>query len=165
MRQLAALGANPAPVMAGIAEGLLHSTQDRFDTKVGPDGIPWVPLAPSTKRMKRGPGLLVETGQMSGTIFPAWGSTFAEISAQSFYSKWHQAGTKPYKIRPKGKKALAIPGIAEGPADKSGKGPVLLRREVNHPGLPARPYIGVSDADRMMILDSVLDALDAALDA
>ena len=154
-RRLLDLGANLSPLMADIAEGLLHSTQDRFSTKVGPDGTPWAPLKPSTL-MQRGPagGILVHTGNLSRDgISHSWGSDYAEVAATPPYARWQQEGTDPYVILPKDKKALGF--VTAG-------GVKIARKKVNHPGLPARPFIGVSTDDAQMIQDKAAKALERA---
>ena len=54
------------------------------------------------------------------------------------YAIYHQYGSKPYVIRPKGKKALSWPGA---------KHPV---KQVNHPGLPARPFFPFDQNGKMI---------------
>lgn len=132
--RLTRLGQDASPMMADIAEHLLESTQRRFAASVGPDGIPWAPL-------KRDPGRrpLLDTGTLRDQIWPAHGSDFAQITATATYARWHQEGTGPYVILPRKGKALAFPGAGGG---------TLARRKVNHPGLPARPFMGLSDQDR-----------------
>lgn len=121
-------------LMADIGEALTESTQRRFATGTAPDGTPWVPLADGSGRTP-----LVDTGRLRGEIFPSHGSDWVEIAATARQARWHQEGTDPYTIVPKGKKALAWPG---------GPGP---RKKVNHPGLPARPFIGLSAEDERTI--------------
>lgn len=156
-KRLMDLGANLAPMMADIAEGLLHSTQDRFRTKVDPDGNAWVPLKPSTL-MKRGTGagILVDTGNLSGDgLHHSWGNDFAEVAATPPYAKWQQEGTDPYVILPKKGQALGF--ISAG-------GVKIARKKVNHSGLPARKFIGVSPEDNEMIQDKAAKALKRAAD-
>lgn len=141
-------GASLAPLMADIGEVLTESTQKRFDAGMGPDGTPWVPLADGSGRTP-----LNDSGRTRGGIFPTSGDDWVEISADSRQARWHQEGTKPYVILPKDKKALNWPG---------GPGP---RRKVNHPGLPARPFMGLSADDGQMIEDLAAIYLEEAGDA
>lgn len=127
-------------LMADIGEVLTESTQRRFDTGIGPDGIAWEPLADGSGRTP-----LRLTGRMRDEIFPTAGDDWVEISATARQARWHQEGTDPFVILAKDKKALSWPG---------GPGP---RKKVNHPGLPARPFIGVSAEDAEQI-----EALGAA---
>lgn len=127
---------NLGPLMARFGEVLLENTQDRFLEGRDPDGNPWAPV-------KRGGRPLLDTGTMRDQIAPVSGADFVELRATARQAAFHQFGTKPFTIRPKGKKALAWPG---------GPGP---RKSVNHPGLVARPFMGLSDEDRRAMDDLV----------
>ncbi|RPE81839.1 phage virion morphogenesis protein [Vulcaniibacterium tengchongense] len=120
------------PLMRDIQEYGIESTQRRFAEGRAPDGTPWVPLKSGSGRTP-----LTDTGRMRDGIHGSHGPTWAEISSDAKQARWHQEGTAPYVILPKSGKALAWEG---------GPGP---RARVNHPGLPARPFIGLSveDAD------------------
>lgn len=137
------LGRDPSPMMAEIAEHLLESTQRRFQTSTGPDGRPWAALKDGSGRKP-----LLKSGTLRDQIIPGHGRDFAEIVASARYAKWHQEGTDPYTILPGSKKALSWPG---------GSHPV---KKVNHPGLPARPFIGLSDEDNAAIEAIALAYLD-----
>lgn len=143
---------NLRPLNKAIAEALTQSTKARFLTARAPDGTPWKPLAESTRRLKKGPGILRESEELYASIVPSWDDTSAGISSDRIYGLWHQQGTKPYVIRAKPGKALRLPGLAQGPATKEGEGAMLYRREVNHPGLPARRFFGISEQDRTEII-------------
>ncbi|MEF2154658.1 phage virion morphogenesis protein [Luteimonas sp. FXH3W] len=117
------------PVMRDIGELLIESTQDRFKKSEGPDGKPWAPV-------KRGGRPLVKSGRMRDDIHSRFGRDFAEVRATARQAAFHQFGTQPYVILPRNKKALFW---------KGGPGP---RHKVNHPGLPPRPFMGLSDDDR-----------------
>jgi phage gpG-like protein len=64
------------------------------------------------------------------------------------YGKYHQYGTSPYVIRPKNKRFLAFP---------VGDGSTIFTKRVNHPGLPARPFLGINEADIREINQIVSD--------
>lgn len=131
-------------LMTHLGEHLVRTTQERFDTGVGPDGIAWRPLKDGSGRKP-----LLKTGTMRDNIFPTSGPDWVEISAGARQARWQQEGTDPYTIRPKSKKALAWPG---------GPGP---RKVVHHPGLPARPFIGLSAEDGSLIEGLALAWLDS----
>lgn len=133
--RLQRIGQDASPMMAEIAEHLLESTQRRFDTGIGPDGQPWAKLRDGSGRTP-----LRVSGTLRDQIFPSHGPDFAEIAATTTYARWHQEGVDhPWVILPRSGQALAFPG-------KDGK--KIARRKVTHPGLPARPFIGLSDQDR-----------------
>lgn len=145
---LAARIGDLSPLNADIGELLLESTRNtrnRFATGVGPDGVPWVPL-------KDGSGCtpLTLTGTMSDQIFPSNGADFVEISATAKQARWHQFGTDPYVILPRDGGTLRF----------GGPNGVVFAKRVSHPGLPARPFIGLSTEDDAAILNLVNVYLD-----
>lgn len=127
-------GADLSPLMAEIGENLLRSTQQRFSTGLAPDGTAWAPLRDGSGRTP-----LLDTGTMHDQIAPDSGQDWVELRATAKQARWHQEGTGPYEIRPKNGQALNWPG---------GSGP---RARVNHPGLPPRPFIGLSAEDEQTI--------------
>lgn len=134
MSELLALGRDSTPMMAEIAEYLVESTQARFRSGVDPDGQAWAPV-------KRGGRPLYVTGQLQGQIFPFHGRDHAGVASATAYAPYLQFGTRPHRIAPRSKKALAWPGGAHPVAG------------VNHPGTVARPFMGLSEADRLAIAD------------
>ena len=126
-REMIRRGDDLSPMMAQISDLLIETTQERFSQGVAPDGTSWAPV-------KRGGKPLLLTGTMRDQIAGSSGPDFAEVFSDRKQARWHQEGTNPYRILPKQKKALNIPGV--GP-----------RKAVNHPGLVARPFLGVSDRD------------------
>jgi len=119
-----------SPLMADIGEAVLESTQQRFVTSTAPDGSKWKPLADGSGRKP-----LLKSGTMRDEIAPRSGRDFAELIATRRQARWHQEGTPPYTITAKPGSALHWPGAAH-PVPK-----------VEHPGLPARQFMGVSAAD------------------
>lgn len=124
-------GTDLSGLMADIGELLRDSTKARFASGTAPDGTPWAPLADGSGRTP-----LLKTGRLRDDISPTSGSDFVEITAGAKQARWHQEGTDPYVIRP-----------VKGKALRWGAGPTF-RRKANHPGLPARPFIGLSSDDR-----------------
>lgn len=132
---------NPSGLMSDIGEALTESTQERFATSKAPDGTPWAKLADGSGRKP-----LVDTGRMRDDISPDSGPDWVEIRAGAKQARWHQQGTDPYIILPKNGKALAF-------------GDHVVRK-VNHPGLPARPFLGLSTEDERDINKLVAAWLD-----
>jgi phage virion morphogenesis protein len=143
-KRLRDFGQDASPMFAEIAEHLLESTQRRFATSTAPSGIPWAPLRDGSGRRP-----LLKSGTLRDQIVPAHGKDYAEIVATSAYARWHQEGTKPFVILPKKGKALSFGprmSLISGPSKGRVVGSITVRK-VNHPGLPARPFIGLSDQD------------------
>jgi len=90
-------GAHLGGLMRDIGEILTKSTQRRFRDGVGPDGIPWQPLADGSGRAP-----LLDTGRMRDEIFPTSGEDWAQISATAKQARWHQFGTDPRDSAPGG---------------------------------------------------------------
>lgn len=121
-------GRDLSGLMLDIGERLTETTQDRFRDGVAPDGTPWLPLRDGSGRTP-----LLDTGRMRDDISPESGSDYVEIRAGAKQARWHQEGTGPFVILPINGKALAF-------------GEHVVRN-VNHPGLPARPFMGLSAED------------------
>lgn len=123
--------ADLSPLMADVGELLLESTKQRFVDGKAPDGTPWLPLKDGSGRAP-----LVLTGTMRDQIFAASGADFAEISATAKQARWHQFGVDPFQVE------------------------ALNFGFVDHPGIPARPFMGVSADDERAIIDLALAYLD-----
>lgn len=132
--RLAAAGEDLGPVMADLAEGLLHRTEERFDRQVTPDGARWPSLSPRYAARKRAQGytgpLLVREGRLRGELRSEWDDNFAEVATAALpYAALHQFG--------------GTPDMAPGAAS-----------------VPARPYLGVSRDDLDWIEETVARHLE-----
>lgn len=95
--RLLAGGQDLSPLMAGLAEGMVHRTQDRIEREEAPDGTPWAPLDPAYAARKKAKGylggILVREGYLSGLLRPDWGDDFAEVATAPLpYAAAHQFG-------------------------------------------------------------------------
>lgn len=127
--RLIAAGEDLSPVMADIAEGWLHRTQDRFDSQTAPDGSEWEPISEEHAHRKRERGQRPQILQMEGTLrdflHQDSGRDFARISSPPLpYAQILQDGGSP--------------GMAPGPA-----------------AIKPRPYLGAS-ADDLVWFGEVL---------
>jgi phage virion morphogenesis protein len=132
-RLLAATG-DVSPALRNIGEILVASTQDRFETKHGPDGEAWARNAPATIERKGRDNPLFEHGDLARQIHSALiGDDTLEVGSSLPYAAMQQfGGTK-----------------AEFP---------WLWGDI-----PARPFLGVSDTDKDAILREIRAHLEAAL--
>lgn len=147
LRQLADRADDLGDAQREFGEHLLVSHAQRFRAEVDPDGTPWAPLAPSTLARKKGPGILRETRKLANSLrYQLEGDTLL-FGTDVEYAEYQQFGTDPYTIRPTSAKALFWPGAAH---------PVAV---VHHPGLKARPFIGLSDDDLTYLERIVVDYL------
>lgn len=125
-----------------LGETLVESTKQRIrDGGPAPDGTPWKPLQPLTLELKKNKdrGILWDSGMLKDTLaFDLEGEEAVAIGSMMVYARIHQEGGT---IKPKeDRKALNVPGRG-------------LRRSVT---MPARPYLGISAADRTAVERKVL---------
>ena len=136
------------PALQDIGEYLIIAHNQRFKDQVAPDGTPWAPLSPSYQRnkTKNKNRILVFNGYLENSYRYQVGNNELDFGTNDPNAAHHHFGTKPYTIKPKTKKALAFGGV--------------VVKKVNHPGLPARPLIGVSEADNEEILTLLNEHLE-----
>jgi len=147
LRALRELGANLRPVMDDIGAELESSTLDRFETNIAPDGSAW-PQSLASKLT--GKPTLVRNAYLRDSVhYRLDGDSAVEIGAGGIaadYAAIHQTGGV---ITAKGE-ALAFT-LANG-----------AFVQVQSVTIPARPYLGLSEADRLAIGDIVGDHLARA---
>ena len=68
LNQLAELGQNMSEVLHRIGSEIVERTKHRFDTSTAPDGSPWAPNRPATKRAKGGKAPLYDSGLLREQI-------------------------------------------------------------------------------------------------
>jgi phage virion morphogenesis protein len=158
IRQLLERLESPRAAFADIGEYLVRSVEERFETEIAPDGTPWAPLHAGTKAAKKHPKILTESRELRRSIVHQETDTALLIGTNKIYAAIHQLGgtTKAHEIRPRHKKALAWPGMMGGGDDAHPVG------AVQHPGskIPARPFLGLSPADREEALAILADYLN-----
>lgn len=148
--RIAEIGLKPEKLLAAIGRALEDSTRERFDTGRDPDGIPWenyAPLNPLYAAGKKGPGILVEQGALRNSIRSAvMGSELLEGS-DLIYAGVQQFGGV---IVPK--HALQLSFMMGGHL-----------WHVHSVFIQARPYLGLSDEDRLMIMEELEAAFARAI--
>ena len=151
LREIASRAGNLSPVMKAIGDRVAAQTRERFKSGgPAPDGTPWKPPAtPNPKRVRT----LTVSGHLAGSIrYQLMNKNSVRIGTNRVYAAIHQLGgkTAPRVIRPVRKKAL--------------KTPFGLFAKINHPGsnIPARPYLGLSQANSDAILGMINEYLSRA---
>lgn len=143
---------NMRPIMKAIGDRIVEQTKQRFE-KGGPapDGTPWKsPKTPNPKRIRT----LTVSGHLRDSIrAQLQGNNTVVIGTNRVYAAIHQLGgrTKAHDIVPSRKKAL--------------KTPFGLFRRVRHPGsqIPARPFLGVSEANSNELLGIINEYLNEVI--
>ncbi|MBW6402041.1 phage virion morphogenesis protein [Roseomonas sp. HJA6] len=143
-RALAALeraGREPGMLLRPIGVVLIRGTRDRMQREVDPEGNAWEPLQPWYAAEKRNSRMLKESGRLEGSIVTEFDADTLAIGSRLPYSAVHQFGAT---IRPV-------------------HGPLLIFRTANGEPwgaaeevyVPARPYLGISEADAQAVEDVV----------
>lgn len=169
---------HPQKLLGSIGESLLRVNRDRHNAGLAPDGSKWKALSPLTigsavwkkqgesfrkkgqmslavaKKVKARKGsILRDSGNMLDSFhYQVDADTLTldfDGTRESELAAWHHSGTKPYVITPKKAKALAFAGI--------------VRKRVNHPGLPARPLVGLPPSDQALVDNVAGDYLKTIL--
>lgn len=171
--RLAAAGKNAAPFMRDVGAYLLTATQRRFETTSGPGSVAWKRLAPRTarERIKRGYGtanILRRTGMLYSSLTFIAGERDVEVGTNNPYAAVHQFGaeirhyarsqqiyqhydaksdTFDQRFRKKEKSNFA-------------RWATIPEHTVT---IPARPYLGVDEADTRAIVEIGEDFLAGAV--
>ena len=130
--------------MNRIGNHLVESTMGRFGAEISPEGAPWAARSPVTiaRYLAAKPpagfgGILHKTGQLGGEIKHEYGPDFVEVGS-----------SRPYA-------AVMQFGAAQGAFGRTSRnGPIPWG------DIPARPFIGLSEADETGILEIVTEWLD-----
>ena len=141
-----AKGRNLRPLMTEIGSALEDSTRQRFKSQRSPDDIPWAPISQEwrAEKAERGfaTGILKMRGDLLNSVRFEADNSSSTVIASAPYAAIHQFGGV---IRPRRKRALKVRG-----------------RVVASVTMPARPYLGLSAADRSEVLDAARDFLARA---
>lgn len=149
LARMSALVANPAPLLRIIGMRLVSSTQRRFDTSTAPDGSEWAALNPAYAQVRRPGPILVQSGSLRDSVHAEAVGSVLRVGSSMIYAAVHQFGAV---IRPRQARALAFRmGANNG---------LFLLGKVR---IPARPYLGISAEDEMVIIEDCEAAMMRAL--
>lgn len=138
LQRLIDAGINPRPALLEIGEELVDSTKKRFESQSGPDGVPWERNSELTKSRKGGRDQpLTHDGALGKEIYyDVVGGDTLEVGSTMEY-----AGTQQF-------------GAKQGQFGRSKRNTPIPWGDI-----PARPFIGISDADEEKIIDIFNDYL------
>ncbi|WP_162899912.1 phage virion morphogenesis protein [Halomonas sp. JS92-SW72] len=148
LNRLLSAGENTLPAMQDIGEYLIGSTRQRFHDMQGPNGEPWVPNTETTQDATEARGdrydprpLFGPTKRLSSEIL-----AFPSNHAVAVGSALIQAAVMQF-------------GAEQGEFGTSSRGGPLPWGDI-----PARPFIGISDADEVQVLEILNGYLAEALE-
>ena len=158
LSRLIAAAGDTKGALQNVGEALMASTKQRIRDEVSPDGAKFKALNPLyAKFEKKGPGILRgangEVGGLSDIVYQLGGDgQSVEVGNNVVYGAIHQFG------------GTIVPKTADALIFRLGGETV----QVASVTIPARPYLGVSDADRTEILgifeDFLIEATGGELD-
>lgn len=139
---------DPGPLVRTIARRIVFSIKRGILEQRSPEGASWPVLAQSTRtRPGRNAGgrALFDTGRLYEAVtYQERGPGEAAVGVFDVpYAKFHQEGTRAFNIWPrsslKTRKAVVM-------RFWGGNG-WIFSKKISHPGIPARPFIGVRSDD------------------
>ncbi|GGB55074.1 virion morphogenesis protein [Roseibium aquae] len=162
--RVARAGGDTSALMAEIGAAMLYSVQRRFERETGPDGTPWPRHAPRTARQRarrrsRGnapltPKLLRDSARLFSSITSETTPETAAVGTNVVYAAIHQTGGTitqyPQSRKVRFRKVGGRLRFARKAHKRAFEKPVTYGTRTIV--IPARPYLGFSDADRAEIL-------------
>ena len=157
----------PRTILGVISGVLLRYVNQSFKTR---GRGAWAPLSPLTLMLRRHGGdvPLQDTGRLRGSYvseqggpgmdYETDGQTFVEVGSNVktesglSLSRIHEFGTGPFTIRVKRAKVLA--------AQTRAGNWIIFGKQVNHPGIPARPVLPSQAVAEKLVRDVVSGMLD-----
>jgi phage virion morphogenesis protein len=131
------------PVLKGIGDILVSSTQQRFVDQKGPDGNPWAALSPVTLARRRGGGIganiLRDTGRLASSVNYKVSGGSIDLGTNVIYAGTHQYGAR-----------------------KGAYGKTKRNSPIPWGDIPARPMFGYSDQDQQDVLELIERYLNAS---
>ncbi|MGA0610559.1 phage virion morphogenesis protein [Caldimonas sp. KR1-144] len=159
--------ASPGPLLAELGEYLGASTQDRFKAQVAPDGSTWQALSPRyLKRKRRNKDkILTLRGFLRGQIaYQVEGSDTVAVGTNRAYGAIHQFGGEisiAARSQNVYRRANKAGELSRKFAKKASKGAVAQRVTIGAHTIkmPARPFLGLSDRDRLEVRERTAEFL------
>lgn len=130
-----------------IAEAMKTGVDDSFDSETAPDGTTW---PKSVRAAASGGKTLTKSSGLRNSINTRATEEGAEVGTNLIYAATHQFGANR-TIRARNKPFLAFQ-----------VGGVWRRAKSVNISIPARPFLGISDATRQDIMDMVGTVLEEA---
>lgn len=149
LNQLTARVRNVRPAFKEIGEDLVDTTKRRFTIATAPDGTPWAPNSPVT--VDRYLGQFSNTRKKDGSLSKAGKARSSTKKPLTGETKALQTGIN-YQLQ--GAAAVAV-GSPQPYAAIQQLGGTKAQFPHLWGDIPARPYLGVSTADRQNIVEII----------
>ena len=159
LERLIEAGADLEPAFAKIGEYLDPATRERFDREQAPDGTPWEPLSDATLRRKMLKGVKRGRGQKRRRLTTRAGNTKSGAIARLAQAR---ILVESGDLRDTLHYLATADRLKFGTDRKYGATHQFGDPERN---IPARPFLGLSDADRAEIVAILREHLERAMGA
>jgi phage virion morphogenesis protein len=168
LNAVVAAGLDPEPLFEDIGQSLIVSTQHRFEAETDPQGRKWKALAKSTLRRKRGDNrILRQSNRLYDSITKDVAPDYLLVGTDVAYGGVHQGGATidHYARSQKATFSRNRKGQLRF-ASKRSKAKSRVVKPItigDHTvTIPARPYLGLDEADKAMILEKAGTYLTSA---
>lgn len=156
LADLAQAAAHPAPALKAIGENLAQSTKERFQTSTGPDGEQWAANSEATldAYLRKFEGVFKQSGDLSKRgekVASSKKPLIGETKSLSTGIYWDMVGESAVEV-----------GSPQEYAAMQQFGGTHAEFPNLWGDIPARPFLGISTADKAMILDTLSDFLRQA---
>lgn len=143
-----------------IGQVLATRTRERFREGRGPDGAEWKPLSPKTLKRKKNSRILVESGELHGSIHHEVQGDTVAIGTNLKYAGVHQFGGTVQIPARQGSSKFGSKGKNKGrfmKANSKAKHAVVKSYVIpaHERTIPARPFLGLSKSDEKQVVDIV----------
>lgn len=154
---------NRLPFFSRVGDRLMLSIAENFRSETAPDGTPWAPHRPSTirSRIRRGqvPLQILSSNtrigtSLRGSINRQVSNDELRIGSPAEYAAIHQLGGTISK--PAGSRWMSGRRFAKRSGSPEGREVAIPAHTIS---IPARPFIGISNADREGIVEDAEDWL------
>lgn len=93
IEEMAKRAKNLTPVLRVVAEDVRTFVDDRFESKTGPTGASWAPMAESTRRQRGDDAsLMIDTARLRQSIAVVVGKSEMRVGTNVEYGAYHQLG-------------------------------------------------------------------------
>lgn len=161
LKRVQEAGLDPTPLHDDIGLSMVERTQERFLNERDPEGKAWAPHAKSTER-RRGKGAqkLRKDMHLYDSLTHNAAEAYVEWGVNRPYAAVHQFGHSFSRMT--SRRLMAFRKIKGGKwrfAKKSSKAKTRINRLVQVGShsitIPARPYLGINEEDRALIVEKV----------
>ncbi|MEG1971352.1 MAG: phage virion morphogenesis protein [Burkholderiaceae bacterium] len=171
LAQLEAGLASPTELLQAFGEILQRSTDARFSTQASPEGVPWQSLSPRYQRKKKySPDkILTLRGFLRSQIrYQLDGDRAVLVGSNLVYSRIHQLGGTIQKPA----RASSVYFKRDSKGDV---GRLFVKKRASNFAqdvtigahavtMPARPFLGLSESDRVSLAEQMQDWMASLLD-